>query len=149
MQEYFRRVLVGADGTKQSQFAIEAAVAVAKKFGARFYCVGVMRAPSAESEAEGVGLEELDRSRKKVRDQVNSCADQARGAGIPTTDELLEGDPESAIEDYALKMGVDLIVVGHHHLSRLRRFLEGSTSDNLVEHSSVSVLVVRSPLGEV
>jgi len=146
MQEYFRRVLVGADGTKQSQFAIQAAVAVAKKFGSQFHCVGVMRPPSAETEAEGFGLEDLHHTHQSVRDQVNSCADQARAEGLPTTAQLLDGDPESAIEDYAHKMSVDLIVVGHHHLNRLRRFLEGSTSENLVEHALTSVLVVRSSL---
>jgi nucleotide-binding universal stress UspA family protein len=145
MQEYFRRVLVGADGTKQSQFAIQAAVAIAKKFGSEFHCVGVMRPPSAETEAEGVGLEDLNQSHQSVRDQVNSCADQAREKGLTTTAQFLAGDPESAIEEYALKTCIDLIVVGHHHLNRLRRFLEGSTSDNLVEHASASVLVIRSP----
>jgi nucleotide-binding universal stress UspA family protein len=61
---------------------------------------------------------------------------------------LIDGDPESVIESYAQKTGVDLIVVGHHHLNRFRRFLEGSTSESLVEHSAVSVLVARSPLQE-
>lgn len=148
MQEYFRRVLVGADGTKQSQFAIQAAVAIAKKFGSQFHCVGVTRPPSAETEAEGAGLENLNRSHQSVLDQVNSCADQATTEGLPTTTRLLGGDPESAIEDYALKTNVDLIVVCHHHLSRLRRFLEGSTSENLVEHAPASVLLIRSPLEE-
>jgi nucleotide-binding universal stress UspA family protein len=148
IQELYRRVLVGADGTGHSQFAIDAAIAVATKFNSELHCVGVMPRASPETAAEGVGLDELNHSHASIRDQVASCGDRARAAGIRAITQLIDGDPESVIESYAQKTGVDLIVVGHHHLNRFRRFLEGSTSESLVEHSAVSVLVARSPLQE-
>jgi phosphomannomutase len=46
IQELFRRVLVGADGTEHSQFAIDAAIAVATKFNAELHCVGVIPQPA-------------------------------------------------------------------------------------------------------
>jgi phosphomannomutase len=41
-EKFFRRVLVGADGSQASQIAINAAIAVAKRFGSELYCVGVI-----------------------------------------------------------------------------------------------------------
>jgi nucleotide-binding universal stress UspA family protein len=143
--DFFRRVLVGADGTERSQFAIDAAITVAKQFNSELHCIGVIPPPSPETEAEGVGLEQLKQFRASIREQLRSCEDEARAAGIQVTTELLDGDAESVIEAYALKSCIDMIVVGHHHMNRLRRLLEGSTSEGLIEHASSSILVVRAP----
>lgn len=145
---FFQRALVGADGTDASQLAIDVAIALAKRFGSELHCIGVIRPPSPETEAEVVGFEQLERDHKAIRDQVGSCADRARGEGVQAITVELDGDPESVIENYGLENEFDIIIVGHHHLNRFRRFLEGSTSDSLVEHSSASVLVVRAPSQE-
>jgi nucleotide-binding universal stress UspA family protein len=144
-RDLFRRVLVGADGTEHSQLAIDAAITIAKKFNSELHCIGVLPPQSAETEAEGFGLKQLEQTRASIREQVGLCMDQARAAEIQAITKLLNGDAASVIEDYALRNTIDMIVVGHHHLNRLRRFLEGSTSEGLVEHSSRSILVVRSP----
>jgi nucleotide-binding universal stress UspA family protein len=139
---FFQKVLVGADGTEHSQAAIDAAIAIAERFKSEIHCIGVIPPLSPETEAEGVGLEQANESRKSVEDQVTSCASEARSRGLQAITELLHGKPESEIEQYALERKIDLIVVGHRHVTRLRRFLEGSTSEGLVEHSYASVLVV-------
>ncbi len=63
--------------------------------------------------------------------------------GISITTEIVEGDPEEMIERRAEAGDVDLIVVGHRDVTRVRRWLEGSTSETLVKKSKTSVLVVR------
>jgi nucleotide-binding universal stress UspA family protein len=54
-----------------------------------------------------------------------------------------EGDPKSAITDYAREWGADLIVVGSCDKSRLERFFVGSVSQSVVAHASCSVLVAK------
>ena len=61
-----------------------------------------------------------------------------RSQGIST-----EGDPETAITDYAKKWGADLIVVGSHDRSRVERFLLGSVSESIVKHAPCSVLIIK------
>ena len=57
--------------------------------------------------------------------------------------EVVDGDPEKEIERKSDEVSADLIVVGHRDISRVRRWLEGSTSETLVQTSKASVLVVH------
>ena len=71
----------------------------------------------------------------------------AANAGVDVVAEIVEGMPEASIEKRAEDNGADLVVVGHRHISRMRTWLEGSTSESLVRRCPVSVLVV--PDGDV
>ena len=49
----FRRILVGANGTPESERAVEVAISVAKSLGAQVIVLGVIAPLSAETQAEG------------------------------------------------------------------------------------------------
>lgn len=56
-----------------------------------------------------------------------------------------DGHPAAVIAEFAAERGSDLIVLGSHGLSGLRRFLLGSVSQNVVRAAACPVLVMRSP----
>lgn len=74
---------------------------------------------------------------------VEQCADKLLKAGF-TVDEVVRlGKPADEILKVASKKKVDLIVTGAKGMGAIARFLLGSISTKVVQHSRCSVLVVR------
>jgi nucleotide-binding universal stress UspA family protein len=57
--------------------------------------------------------------------------------------EILPGKPDQVILERAQQDSADLVVVGRRDIARVRHWLEGSTSESIIRHSPVSVLVVQ------
>jgi nucleotide-binding universal stress UspA family protein len=71
------------------------------------------------------------------------AAAQLQSLGFKADSVTMEGDPDTAIADYARTWGADVIVVGTHDRSRVERLLLGSVSESVVKHAPCSVLVVK------
>ena len=139
----FRRILVGANGTPESERAVEVAISLAKSLGAQVIVLGVIAPLSAETQAEGIGLEKASNAYLQIQEQVRKSAAAAHGLEVDMISEVVDGDPEKEIERKSDEVSADLIVVGHRDISRVRRWLEGPTSETLVQTSKASVLVVH------
>lgn len=74
---------------------------------------------------------------------TRGAADVLKMANISTETAVREGDPRSAIVDEAEQWGADLIVVGSHGRTGLKRWLMGSVAQAVVGHAPCSVEVVR------
>ena len=139
----FKRILVGANGTTESERALEVAISLAASIHAQIILLGVIAPLSAETQAEGFGLDEASKARADLDKQVRSAEQIARDQGVDVVTEIIEGDPDKVIEPKSEEASADLIVVGHRDVGRVRRWLEGSTSETLVRKSQVSILVVH------
>ena len=139
----FKRILVGANGTAGSERALEVAISLAASIHAQIILLGVIAPLSAETQAEGFGLEEASQARADLEKQVRSAERIARDQSVDVVTEIIEGDPEKEIERKSEEASVDLIVVGHRDIGRVRRWLEGSTSETLIRNSRTSILVVH------
>jgi nucleotide-binding universal stress UspA family protein len=138
----FQTILVGDNGSPESERAVDVALSLATSLKAKIVVLGVLTPPSAESQAEGYGLDSADKTQTMLEAKFSLLREAAQRDRIDMVTDIVEGDPEEAIESRAEKDGADLIVVGHRDITRLRRWLEGSTSEGLVRHSKTSVLVV-------
>lgn len=65
--------------------------------------------------------------------------------GVAVSVHVRDGHPAATIADFAAERGSDLIVLGSHGLTGLRRFLLGSVSQNVVRAAECPVLVMRPP----
>lgn len=145
MGRVFERILAGCNGTPESDHAVEVAIALAVSVGAKMTLLGVAVPPSAESLAEGYALPDPVKMKQRLSEQLARMAEAAKAQGVEIAVELVEGDPEKQIEKRAIAENVDLIVVGHRNVSRLRHWLEHSTGEALLNRAKTSVLVVHSP----
>ena len=66
-----------------------------------------------------------------------------RGAGFTVTSSLLQGDPDEVIASEVKNLQIDLLVMGAYGHSRVRQFILGSTTTNLVRTCHVPVLLFR------
>lgn len=145
MGRLFEKIIVGSNGTPEAEHAVEVAVSLAECIGAKVVLLGVATPPSAEAQAEGYALENPAAVRHKLESQLSRLADAARARGVDIIAEVAEGDPERQIEKHASEEGADLIVVGHRNVSRVRHWLEKSTSEALLHRAKTSILVVHTP----
>lgn len=145
MGRVFERILVGCNGAPEAEHAVEVAIGLAAGIGAKVLLLGVVTPPSAESQAEGYALQDPAKVRQRLNEQLTRLADSAKAQGVEVLIEIAEGDAEKQLEKHATDEHADLIVVGHRHVSRLRHWLEHSTSEALLHHAKTSVLVVQTP----
>lgn len=71
------------------------------------------------------------------------AAQKLAAVGFRVSQSVHEGDPADQIMEVAKKLDADLIVTGAKGLGAIARFLLGSVSTKLVQHSTCSVLIVR------
>jgi nucleotide-binding universal stress UspA family protein len=137
----FKTILVGDDGTPEAEQAVDIAISLANSLRAKLIVLGVVAPPSAESQAEGYGFELVAQARETLKEKLGRKIQASPGTEVVT--EIFEGKPEEVIIQRVEQDSVDLVVVGRRDVAQVRHWLEGSTSEGLVRHCPVSVLVVQ------
>jgi len=56
---------------------------------------------------------------------------------------FLRGTPAEEILDYAEDNDIDLIMMGTHGLTGVKRFLIGSVAEKVLRHSKIPVMIIR------
>lgn len=154
-----KTILVGYDGTRPAERALDRAAELARAFGSRVVVVSVAPPPRIESIAAGgaFGLtpyysyraeepaEPVQRDEalwQQHRDRVQALF---AGAGIPVDFVGVGGQPAEAIVEAAEAQQADLIVVGTREPGFLERLLSGSVSEGVARRAHCDVLIVHPP----
>jgi hypothetical protein len=124
----FHRLLIASDGSPFSDAAWEEALSIARIAGSSLLAVSVARDDSAVSRTE----ETLQR--------LQAAAAQA---GVPLETQILRGRPFEAILNAAAMKQVDLIILGSHGRTGLKRLLLGSVAERVIGLASCPVLVAK------
>jgi len=135
-----KRILVGYDGSKEADKALDVAVDLAKASGGQLV---VQHVVSVGPEAYEVGIVDLDALEAQLGKMLDAAVEHAREYGVAATKVLSRGDVASTILREAEQRGVDLIVIGSLGRGRMARILMGSVADKLVRAAPLPVLVVR------
>ena len=89
----------------------------------------------------------LETKRMLRKDAAGLLAESAAKLGdiglVPSTI-IATGHPSREIVRAAKRLSADIVVVGTHGLGEVKRFLLGSTSDDVMHYAHCSVLVVRA-----
>jgi nucleotide-binding universal stress UspA family protein len=85
----------------------------------------------------------LDRYQADAEQVAAQAAKQIAQKGLSVDTAVRQGDPRTAIVDEASEWGADLIVVGSHGHTGLKRLLLGSVAQAVVAHAPCSVEVAR------
>ena len=64
------------------------------------------------------------------------------GMGVTVVTEILDGQPQAAIMEFATKVATDMVIVGTHGHSAIGSVLMGSVASGLVRQAKVPVLGV-------
>ena len=145
----FARVLIPTDGSDAAQPAVDAAIELAETHGATLHVLHIVDQPTSVSGmGEGVpGLDNLlDALEKEGQKATTDVAARAKDRGIETTTAVRQGNPHDDILSYAEENDIDVIVMGTHGRTGVKRALLGSVTEDIVRHSEIPVLTVhRAP----
>jgi nucleotide-binding universal stress UspA family protein len=95
------------------------------------------------------GFEGLDRElQKRGREITRKTAEDIRSKGVKTQRIVRTGDPATEIVNEAEECGADLIIMGSHGYTGIKRLLLGSVAVSVVSHAPCSVEIVRAKQGQ-
>jgi nucleotide-binding universal stress UspA family protein len=125
----FKQVLIAADDSPFSVAAWQEALSITQRMGSQLTAIAV-----AASGGEVKGANQL----------VQRMEAEARLRGVPLETAVPSGRPFEAILQVAQAKKVNLIVLGSHGRTGLRRLLLGSTAERVIGQSPCPVLVVKN-----
>jgi nucleotide-binding universal stress UspA family protein len=142
------KILLAVDGSPHSQDAAEEVARRPWPSNSTIRVLAVIQPyapPATEFVLAAATLEDMRRQQAQEADLLTSrVAATLKGASISTETVVREGDPRSAIVEEASEWGSDLIVVGSHGRTGVKRWLLGSVANGVVSHAPCSVEVVRT-----
>ena len=159
-----KKILVGVDGSENSEQALDYALEIADKFSASIHVLNVFQPPlefedrlnmlnmppaSSNPEEPAVypsNMAAITRDLRKLHEAVLSRAAKRATKLKPAleiTAELKEGDPSSQIVETATNGQFDLIVIGHRGNSKIKELFLGSTSERVAHQAKCAVLIIK------
>jgi nucleotide-binding universal stress UspA family protein len=123
------------------------AVRLARREGAALLLLHVLTPPSPFSAGSGPPpssyLELTTAARRGARRRLAAALARARAAGVRAQAKLVEGGPAERILRIGQRWRPDVIVIGTHGRTGVRRFLMGSVAEHVVRRASRPVLTVH------
>ena len=144
----FKHILISTDGSRVSNKAAKAGIALASALGAKVtaYCaIEPLQPLYVEGYVDQRMIEAIeDRARKTAQKLVTAIGKVAKSAGVPFAS--LVTQPNTAYEGIiaaAKKRKCDAIFMASHGRRGLSRLIMGSVTQKVLTHSKIPVVVYR------
>ena len=144
-----RRIVHPTDFSPASAPAFRKALELAKDNGASLLMLHVL--PSLpmlpDAYVAATAYEDmLNAHRRQADDQMQRAVKRAQAAGVKASGTVLDvGVAADQIVRFAKRQGADVIVMGTHGRTGIRRMVLGSVAEKVVRTSAVPVLTIRHP----
>lgn len=141
-----KTILVPTDFSKHSDWASRAALSVAKKTGATVHLLYVVDVPQYAFSAahEMWNMEERQRLAGEAYQKLKSMVSEPPFSGFSVQFAVEQGTPYEMICDYATQKSIDLIVMGSHGITGLRKIFIGSTTEKVIHQAPCPVLSIKN-----
>jgi nucleotide-binding universal stress UspA family protein len=136
----WKKIVLATDGSRYSAAAAERAISFAKAYGGELRVLSVVDVPSEFYAEAPAAVEDLVR---KAKGFVADVKKQADAAGVPAATFVGEAEAYQAVNNLALEQKADMIVLGSHGRTGLRRLLMGSVTEKVIGYAPCPVLVVK------
>ncbi len=134
------RMLIPFDGSKYSKATAAKAMELARVYGSE---LTVMTATDLPPATYGIAPGVADDLIIKLRGFLDKVVGQAAALGLKAEGVVKNGEAAEAITELARDCQADLIVIGSHGRTGLRRLLMGSTTEKVIADAPCPVLVVK------
>jgi nucleotide-binding universal stress UspA family protein len=148
------KVLLAVDGSECSEAAVEEVARLPWPSGSEIRVISVVEVAPVRlvNEAWVLSPDYFEQWEKAALEDARATIDRATGrlksAGLATSTTIFKGLPKEAIVDEAERLGADLIAMGSHGYTGLKRVWLGSVSLAVASHAPCSVLIVRDRRGD-
>lgn len=139
-----KKILVPTDFSKPSENALEVAASIARKHNAEIvvlHMMGLSDAVVTKNESREVfeAMYYMRLAEKRFADLL----DKDYLKGINVSDTVHNYTAFGEINDIAMEMDIDLIVMGSHGTTGLKEVFVGSNTEKVVRTSEIPVLVIK------
>jgi nucleotide-binding universal stress UspA family protein len=152
-----KTILVPTDFSQPSQYAVDTAIAIAKKARAKVVLFHIIERPGTDSfNVEGEVSASEDWNEKlyfrqiieKAKNKLGLISQEVENSGVSARYELRIGDLLHGIQSSITHQHVDLVVMGTSGHSGLEAFVVGSNTEKVVRNTSCPVLTVHRAPGK-
>jgi nucleotide-binding universal stress UspA family protein len=147
----YKNILVPTDCSGFDREAIKVALRIAERGDAKVNLVRVLTTGAffgmaASPDGAALSGEAIRQEHDTALAELYALAAECRNTGDYNVTVSLESGPvPDALESYAKRNEVDLIVISSHGRSGISRLSLGSVTDSLIRHTTIPVLVVKPP----
>ncbi len=142
----FEQILVPYDASSYANHAFDDALKIAEKFGSKLTVLTVLGTKAEQS--TGISLEraidiqdEHEDAATKILKDLESFAKEK---GVEFSFKVIyEPSPYKGIINFSNSNSIDLIVMGSHGRSGIKKALLGSVASGVVEHANCPVLIIK------
>lgn len=139
-----KKIIVPIDFSEYSEFALEAASNLARKYNSEIIVLHMLELSNAILTAGNDTLSEEAVFYLKLAEQkFESFLDKPYLEGIEVTPIVKHFKVWSEVNDVANKHNANLIIMGSHGASGVKELLVGSNTEKVVRHSDIPVLVIK------
>lgn len=142
-----KKILVAYDGSELSKKAVlEAKNQACETPEREIHILSVIK-PSGPVTNKAVSRSFGDEMKEKYEKDMKQIKQEVSAEGTHVITEIVIGDmdenPGKRICDYANRQNVDMIIVGSRGLGSVKKIFLGSVSNNVVQHASCPVMVLK------
>jgi nucleotide-binding universal stress UspA family protein len=138
---HFRKLLVGYDGSVQSEKAIDIAFSLADCLDATVLIFAVARPPEPSTSVELEAM--LDSAKEHFEKEFEKIMVKARDQRLDMKTAMAVGHPAEQIIHRAEVDAIDLIILGRRGRSAISRMMLGSVSERTLRYAHCPVMVVQ------
>ena len=143
----YQNILVPVDGSETSFAAVAKAAELAKAFGSKITVVQVLTLDpyiAAEYITANQTNDLIERARASIEKKKKEAKQKFTEQGVDAETKLLEGQVIAReITNAAKDLNADLIVIGSHGRTGLKKLFLGSVAQSILSEGTTPVLVVR------
>jgi nucleotide-binding universal stress UspA family protein len=139
-------VAVGTDGSDTAGKAVEAAIDLAERYGARLVFISAYRPVDEgrlrrERKDAPEDVQWQINPKEEVEATLSGAEEMADDRGLKWTSEAGDGDPADVLVELAQKHDADVLVIGN---KGMRRKVLGSVPNSVTHKAECSVFVVKT-----
>ena len=137
----FQKILVGFDGSPQSERAAQLAFAMARAMDSKVTLFAVARPPEPATSVELEAV--LDGAKEHYEQAFQKLIDGLGENKIEIETEIAVGHPAEQIIHKAEIMKADLVILGRRGTSLFEKWILGSVSERVLRYAHCPVMVIR------
>ena len=135
----WENILLPTDGSKYSAISSNKAIELAKSYGSNLTAVSIVDVTDEFYTEAPDAVEELIRKAKQFVEDI-----QKRANGLNINTLVQEGETYEVITDLAREFMSNVIVMGSHGRTGVKRFLIGNVAEKVIGYAPCPVLIAKT-----
>ena len=136
----FEKLLLATDGSEFAEAAIHEAINIAKVCSSKLFIISVVE---FNAEYAALAPKLIDKAENETKEHLESVKEKITKEGLECDIIIHQGEEAyKFIVDEARQRKADMIVMGSHGRTGLKRLMMGSVTSRVIGHAPCKVLVV-------